>query len=67
MREIYNRTRSSIEGSPHNERHSLQLFVVEFDPCLVWELLLLPSNAQTAPNSPTLFEGNLSIVLASYI
>ena len=37
-----------------NERHSLQLFVVEFDTCLVWELLLLPSNAQTAPNLPSL-------------
>ena len=37
-----------------NERHSLQLFVVEFDTCLVWELLLLPSHVQTAPNLPSL-------------
>ena len=33
-----------------NLRHSLTLFLVEFDTCLVWELMLLPSNAQTAPN-----------------
>ena len=39
---------------PYNQRHSLQLFVVEFDTCLFWELLLLPSNAQTAPNLPSL-------------
>ena len=31
-----------------NRRHSLQLFVVEFDTCLVWGLLLLPSNANYA-------------------
>ena len=37
-----------------NQRHSLQLLVVEFDTCLVWELLLLPSYAQTALNLPTL-------------
>ena len=35
-------------------RHSLQPFVVEFDICLVWELLFLPSDAQTAPNLPSL-------------
>ena len=34
-----------------NQRHSLQLFVVETDKCLVWELLFLPSNA---PNLPSL-------------
>ena len=34
--------------------NSLQLFFVEFDTCLVWELLLLPSNAPTAPNLPSL-------------
>ena len=44
-------------SSSHNQRHSLQLFVVEFDTCLVWELLLLPSNAQTVPNLPSL-KGN---------
>ena len=44
-------TAISISG---NQRYSLQLFAVEFDTCLVWELLLLPSNAQTAPNSPFL-------------
>ena len=38
---------SSLEP---NGTNSLQLFVVEFDTYLVWELLLLPSNAQTAPN-----------------
>ena len=32
-----------------NDTHSVQLFVVEFDTCLFWELLLLPSNAQTWP------------------
>ena len=37
--------------------NSLQLFVVEFDTCLVWELLSLPSNAQTAPDLPSL-KGN---------
>ena len=37
-----------------NQSHSLQLFVVEFDTCLVWELLLLPSNGQTALNMPSL-------------
>ena len=39
-----------------NQRHSLQLFVVEFDTCLVWELLLLllPSKAQTASHLPSL-------------
>ena len=36
----------------NNQRHSLWLFVV--NSCLVWELLFLPSNAQTAPNSPSL-------------
>ena len=36
-----------------NGTNSLQLFVVDFDTCLVWELLLLPSNALTAPNWPT--------------
>ena len=41
-----------------NQRHSLQLFVVEFDTCLVWELLLLPSNAQIAPNLSSL-KGNI--------
>ena len=30
---------------------------MKFDTCLVWELLLLPSNAQTAPNLPSL-KGN---------
>ena len=25
--------------------HSFQLFVVLFDMCLVWEMLMLPSNA----------------------
>ena len=37
-----------------NQMHSLLLFVVDFDTCLVWELLLLPSNAQSAPNFPSL-------------
>ena len=37
-----------------NGMHSLQLFVVEFDTCLVWEFLLLPFDAQTAPNLPSL-------------
>ena len=39
-----------------NQRHSLQLFVVEFDTCLVWASPLLPSNAQTASNLPSLRE-----------
>ena len=41
-----------------NSTNSLQLFVVEFDTCLVWELLLLPSNAQIAPNLSSL-KGNI--------
>ena len=39
-----------------NQRHSLQLLVVEFDTCLLWDLMWLPSNAQTAPHSPS-FKG----------
>ena len=39
---------------PVIERHSLQLFVVVFNICLVWELLLLPSDAQAAPNLSSL-------------
>ena len=38
-----------------NGTNSLQLYVVECDTCLVWELL--PFNAQTAPNLPSL-KGN---------
>ena len=38
----------------NQRRTSFQQFVVEFDTCLVWELLLLPSNAQTALNFPSL-------------
>ena len=42
-------------GLPHkSQRHSLQLFVVALNTCLALELLLLPCNAQTAPNTPTL-------------
>ena len=36
----------------HNQRHSLQLFVVEIDTCLVWELLcchLMPILLRTRP------------------
>ena len=32
----------------------IQLFVADFDTCLVWELLLPPSNAKTAPNVSSL-------------
>ena len=40
-----------------NGTNSHLLFVVDFDTRLVWELLLLPSNAQNAPNLPSL-KGN---------
>ena len=41
----------------NNGTNSLQLFVVDFDTCLVWSFLLLPPHAQTAPNLPSL-KGN---------
>ena len=52
MRNLYS-TLGSCESYQKyccNQRHSLQLFVLEFDTCLVWELLLLPPNALTAPS-----------------
>ena len=49
--ELINQVRNQLS---FNGTHSVQLFVVEFDTCLVWELLLLPSNAQTAPDLPSL-------------
>ena len=48
---------SLTEGPLHNGMNSLQLFVVDFDEYLVWEMLVLPSNAQSAPNLPSL-KGN---------
>ena len=41
-----------IANSIINGTNSLQLFDVESDTCLVWELLLLPSNAQLLQTSP---------------
>ena len=38
-----------------NGMNSLQLFVVDFDTCIVWELLLLSSNT---PNLPSSLKGN---------
>ena len=43
-----------LYGLSANGRRSFQLFVVKFDTHLVCELLLLTSNAQTAPNLPSL-------------
>ena len=46
--------KTSFRGDNSNGTSSLQLFVVEFDTCLVWELLLLTSKTQTASNFPSL-------------
>ena len=46
--------KTSFRGDNSNGTSSLQLFVVEFDTCLVLELLLLTSKTQTASNFPSL-------------
>ena len=43
-------TARGILGGPGNGRHSIQLCVVVFDTCLVWEMLMLPSDALASPN-----------------
>ena len=50
-----------------NGTNSIQLFVVEFDTCLlwIWELLLLSSNARTAPNLPYLKMATLAGVISA--
>ena len=37
-----------------NGKYSFQLFVVVLDTCLVWEMLVLPSDAQAASSLPSL-------------
>ena len=45
-----------------NERYSFQLFAVVFDTCLVWEMLMLPSDA-SCHSKLALFEGPMRIRL----